>query len=137
MLYIQEQFQRDLTFALKNQLNKDLSEKQKELNYKELELIRYIISQFNRVSKFVTNEQAIDILKKIRKGSIEINNTFEVEFIDKYLPKSLSEEELSTLISNYITEGSNNIGSIMGKLKQSGLTYDGKLASKVALTLLK
>lgn len=137
MLYIQEQFQRDLTFALKNQLNKDLSEEQKELNHKELELIRYIISKFNRVSKFVTDEQAIDILKKIRKGSIEINNTFEVEFIDKYLPKSLSEEELSTLISNYITEGSNNIGSIMGKLKQSGLTYDGKLASKVALTLLK
>jgi len=56
----------------------------------------------------------------------------EIEIYNSYLPKLMSENDLSKLISDMIDSLPNpNIGMIMGQLKKSGYAYDGKLASKL------
>lgn len=55
----------------------------------------------------------------------------EVKILEQYLPKQLTETELSDIVNHYVDNAPDcNIGQVMGYLKQQypGL-YDGKVAS--------
>lgn len=70
------------------------------------------------------------------RPSTEVMN--EIHIYDAYLPKLMSEVELSVLIGNIIKVLEKpNIGFIMKALKESKSQYDGKMASKIANNLLK
>lgn len=103
--------------------------------------------------KDITDEDVISILKKMKKSSKETKGQAEtyfrssivdeckteLEILDKFLPKQLTEEVLQNIIKDFIFKNSNvNIGSIMKYLKEnySG-QYDGKIASMIAKDLLK
>lgn len=103
----------------------------------------------NRLS---TNAEVIAVGKKFIKN---INTTldvcdkkevidslkYEAELIESYLPKQLSEQELTNVITNTIANNGystmKDMGKVMAKLKDeySG-TYDGKLASTLCRKLL-
>ena len=48
----------------------------------------------------------------------------------------LSEDETRTIVQGLVDSGANNIGAIMGQLKQYGNTIDKGLASKIARELI-
>jgi len=98
----------------------------------------------NNGNRPTTEEEALKVIEKFKKNAqqtleLSHNNDLqsEIELYSSYLPELLSEEELRKMITNYIENGANNIGSIMKELKQCGFQYDGKLASTIVKEMLK
>ena len=84
------------------------------------------------VKKFVKN---IDDTLKIKE---DVALLIEKSILLTYLPKNLSEKELTDIIQNAIDDGKANIGALMGHLKTNYANqYDGKLASQLVNKLLK
>ena len=72
--------------------------------------------------------------------SIDVQNKMrmEVEILERYLPKQLTESELEAIIGSYINyHGCSSIGDVMKMLKSEyDKQYDGKTASKITKQLL-
>ena len=75
---------------------------------------------------------------KSAEGTNSLSET-ELEILNIYLPKQLTNEDLTKIVADYISENENdNMGQIMGFLKGSyNGQYDGRLASNVVKELLK
>ena len=96
----------------------------------------------------VTDAQVVEIIQKeIKKRRDSImhaekadrtdiidENTAEIAILQPYLGEQLSEEELKELITDLISNGSNNIGAIMGALNKD---HKGKFEGKIASGLIK
>lgn len=83
----------------------------------------------------------IKMIKKTVEANTEYNmNPFETQVLSQYLPKTLSELELTTIIHTQITHNNYTIkdmGKIMQFLKENYPSqYDGKLASTLVKTAL-
>lgn len=98
----------------------------------ELDRDKYIVDPKNP-----TDAEVLKIIKRTIDTNTENNiNEFETQVLSQYLPKTLSELELNTIIQNQIT--TNNYASMkdMGKIMKF-LTetypsqYDGKLAGEL------
>lgn len=96
---------------------------------------------FNDGKRESTDEEVVKVIKKFIKGideNISVARTDDAkhEFLkekavlEKYLPKQLTEEQLTNIIGNYIRELGPNKSAIMKNLKEtlSG-QYDGKMAA--------
>lgn len=98
-------------------------------------ILRVLIGELNRVGKILTDEQVISIVKKMIENAKLLGNEKEIEILTTYLPKQLSDEQLSGLISAMIFSNNYTIkdmGKIMSQLKTSyGGQYDGKKASEL------
>jgi len=97
----------------------------------------------------LANEKTIAILNKYKKNATENLNLVkedkektadfekELNLILNYLPKQLSNDELKEIITKVVVEGNNNIGAIMGHLKQNyNGQYNPKSASAIAKEIL-
>jgi uncharacterized protein len=85
------------------------------------------------IQKFVKGlKENIKLGKKINSSQIEQYEK-ELEILQEYLPKQLTEEELNVIVKNFYEAGKRNTGLIMKELKEnySG-KYDGKKASTIA-----
>jgi hypothetical protein len=85
--------------------------------------------------KVWTDAQCISAIKKTMDGNELCGNYIENELLSIYLPKMMSNEELSTLIENHIKEknfsGMKDMSKVMDFLKQFAGKYDGKDASDI------
>ena len=118
---------------IKTDANKALIEKDKE----KLSFLRVIIGEFDRVDKIVSDEKASSILKRMYENAKQLNNSSEIQILDEYLPKEVSDSDLEKLIKQIIIENyCQSIGDVMKVLKNSGLNYDGKKASAIIKSLL-
>ena len=89
------------------------------------------------IEKYVKQrEEGLQIARKANREDLAEQERFEIELLKEYLPTKLSQNETRTIIETIISEGANNIGMIMGKLKQYGNTIDMKIASGIARELL-
>ena len=134
---------------LKEKLLEDLKSAMKEKNINKknaVQMVRTAILQIEKDKGIeVTDEQIIDIIAKEvkkRKDSLadfekanrqdlidQINE--EIEVLEGYLPKQLTDEELEEIVSKIVTEvGATNIkdmGKVMKEAKaQIGARADGK-----------
>ena len=134
---------------LKEKLLEDLKSAMKEKNTNKknaVQMVRTAILQIEKDKGIeVTDEQIIDIIAKEvkkRKDSLadfekanrqdlidQINE--EIELLEGYLPKQLTDEELEEIVSKIVTEvGATNIkdmGKVMKEAKaQIGARADGK-----------
>jgi len=99
----------------------------------------------NDGNRKTTDKEVVKVIQKFKKGAEEVQKAKpsdevlnEIKIYDAYLPKLMTEEELTKLISVMIDALPNpNIGMIMGELKKSGRDYDGKIASTIIRDLLK
>lgn len=147
--------------GLKQQIDTDIKNAMLAKNKEELEALRSIKSMIllAETEKGVVSEISTDTENKLlmkaakqRKESADIfqqqNRTdlagrelFQLEVINRYLPKQLSAEELSDGLKNLITEvgakGPQDIGKVMGAAtkKFAGMA-DGKVISDVVKKLL-
>jgi len=103
----------------------------------------------NNGNRETTDEEAIKVIQKFVKGVNETKkltkdkekleeSDLELRIYEAYLPKMMSEDELTTIIKYIVSHDSNsNIGKIMGFLsKQYKGKYDGAMASKIAKLLI-
>jgi len=136
-----------------SQVKKDNLKARKEKNRELSKILTTLVSEIEIIGKNngnrETNEvETIRVIEKFKKNA-EQTCTFisksnasskelepyieEISIYESYLPKQMSQEELSSIIKDIVSNDSNtNIGKIMGILKNkyNGM-YDGKMASKI------
>lgn len=123
---------------LKEQINADFLEafKAKEMEKKNfLGLLKGEIQNEEGRGTVTTDETVMTILRKMEKSLKQTNTTEslgELEYLEPYLPKLMSEDKIRTIILEYKSEGSNNVGQIMARFNREykGLA-DMKLVSNI------
>lgn len=119
--------------SIKNDLSKAIKDRSSEK-----EFIKVVLAEFSRKGKDLSDEASLKILKEIRKNSEIMNNSDEMAYLDKYLPKLMSEDEIKEIIAVSRFNGVSTLPEIM---KIFNTIYKGKadnsLVSKFAKELLK
>ena len=119
-------------------------------------LISKLKDQQIKLRKDISDEESIKIIKtlvKQRKESAEIyskagreelaeKENFEISILDNYLPKSMSEEDILSLIKKIVNETNakdlSDIGKVMPLVMQRGKgKVDGKIANRILSSLLE
>lgn len=139
---------------MKKKLLEDLKEAMKEKNEikkNAIQMVRAGILQIEKDKEIeLTDEQIIELISKEvkkRKDSIadyekggredlvnQINE--EISYLEKYLPKQLTEEEITVIVKQIIAElgatTMKDMGKVMKAAKEKmGVTADGKTINKV------
>jgi len=122
--------------------------KLRKLHNKDSIILGTLISEIQAFGKTngnreTTEEETLRIIKKFRKnaedtlklsGKSELKH--EIDIYNSYLPKEMSEADLTEAIRK-IFKNNNNMGAMMKELKANYSNYDGKLASKICMKFLK
>ena len=87
-------------------------------------------------------KEAADIYEKNNRSELMKNEMDELKILNFYLPKMMSEQELSTLIKEVISDTSATSMSDMGKVMpeimiRSAGKADGKMAQQIVSDLLQ
>lgn len=147
--------------SLRQQIDNDIKTAMLAKNKEELTALRSVKSLIllAETEKGSSGEISLDVENKLlmkaakqRKESAEIfqkegredlakKELFELEVISRYLPKQLSEEEVSTQLKKVIEQvgakGPQDMGKVMGVAsKQLAGKADGKLISEIVKKLL-
>jgi uncharacterized protein YqeY len=123
---------------LKEQINADFLEafKAKDMEKKNfLGLLKGEIQNEEGRGTVTTNETVMGILRKMEKALKQTNteqSLVELEYMEPYLPKLMSEDKIRTIILEYKSEGFNNVGQIMGRFNREYKNLaDMKLVSDI------
>ena len=89
----------------------------------------------------LSDSDIINIVKKLAQGVKDTNGSVtELTVLESFLPKQLSEAELTSLVSDFVQANSvslKDMGHIMSYFKSNyGGQYDGKLLSEIVKRLL-
>ena len=109
-------------------------EKREDLSQNdEVKIIKNLVKQ---------RKEAADIYEKNNRSELMKNEMDELKILSFYLPKMMSEHELSTLIKEVISDTSATSMSDMGKvmpeiMKRSAGKADGKMAQQIVSDLLQ
>lgn len=97
-------------------------------------------TEVTKESKNPSDAYIISKIKSMIKSAAATNSFNEIELgiLEEYLPKQLTEDEISNIIKEFLTDNSGaNMGQIMTYLKNNyGGQYDGKTASTLAKSLV-
>ncbi len=147
--------------SLKQQIDADIKKAMLAKNKEELEALRSIKSLIllaeteKGVASDITSDAEMKLLTraaKQRKESADIfqqqnrsdlaeRELFQLEIINRYLPKQLSEDEVAAIVKSIITEvgakGPQDMGKVMGvATKKLAGQADGKVISELVKKLL-
>jgi uncharacterized protein YqeY len=147
--------------ALFDQINEDIKAAMKARDKVRLETLRNIKKVFLEVKTApgsdgeLSDEAALKIIQKLAKQGKETAQTYidnnrqdladeelaQVKVLDEYLPKQLSEEEITTIVKDIISStgatSMKEMGKVMGIAnKQLAGQADGKIISGVVKKLL-
>lgn len=137
--------------SLIEKLKKDKIEAMKGRDSFRNNLLSVVIAGANSMAKdskndSATDEQVISVIKKIKKGSVEIyelnkneDSKNEIEILDSYLPSQLSDDDLRNIVFNFVEkipsdDRSKSMGKVMKYLKED---FDGQYDGKVAGSIVK
>ncbi|HZY79263.1 MAG TPA: GatB/YqeY domain-containing protein [Cyclobacteriaceae bacterium] len=147
--------------SLKQQIDSDIKQAMLAKNKEELEALRGIKSQILLAEtdkgasgdisqdvemKLLTKaakqrKEAADIFQKEGRDDLAKRELFQLEIINRYLPKQLTEaeitEELKKIIATVGAKGPQDMGKVMGTAtKQLAGKADGKMVSDIVKKLL-
>ena len=126
--------------TLKEQINKDFMEafKNKETEKKNfLGVIKGEIQTSEGRGVESTDENVLGILKKVEKSLKQTNTekaNVELGYLEPYLPKMMSKEDVKKVVHTLIKGGASNIGMVMGQFNKN---YKGKADNKVVSEVAK
>jgi len=147
--------------TLKEKLKEDLKVSIKSSDISKKELVKVILSEISLEEKrgaagFSLNDEGVTaVIKKMKKNAETIKEECkkvgkeidpsvlkEIEILDSYLPKQLSEDQIKMLVADIMEElGTNSIkdmGKIMSKFNsQFAGQADGKIVSQIVKERLK
>ncbi|MCO4792070.1 MAG: GatB/YqeY domain-containing protein [Bacteriovoracaceae bacterium] len=134
-----------------DQINDDIKSAMKSKDKEKLQALRYIKSMLteNKVAKKPIPE--IEVVIKYHKKLNDSLSMYpdghemkeqaskEIKILETYLPKQMTEEEVSTIIDQIISTLENpNMGGVMKELSpQIKGKFDGKKASQLVIAKLK
>lgn len=140
------------------QMKKDNLNARKEKDTTTSNLLSVLIAEIEKGAKDdgnreVNNKDILAALKKFSKGAKESITALEkagrdtsevkqeIEILERYLPKQMSETELrkaiATIVEGLTEKSPKMMGKIMGELKAKHEgSYDGKMAGQIAKELL-
>lgn len=133
---------------LQKQISADLVTAMKTKDTTTLNVLRVLKGEIQRAEQSSSGKIELsdaDIIKLVKKSIDGINETngdqSEIAVLEKYMPKQMSESEISSLVSPLILANGYNspkdMGKIMGYFNQNHAgQYDGKLLSEVVKNLL-
>lgn len=115
-----------------------------ELKKNEKDFLGVLKTEVTKENKIPEDGYVIDKIKSMIKNASETNslNDNELTILNRYLPKQMTEDDLSNIVVDFIVDsGLDNIkdmGKVMTHLKDnySG-QYDGKLASTIVKVSLE
>jgi len=128
-----------------NKLKAERISAMKEKNTIKKNILSTLIGEIERENKSgngdLSETKIMKIIKKMVDNNITTGDFEENKYIDIYLPKMLSDEDLETIISKIISdnnlEGMKAMGVIMKNLNQNYAgQFDGKNASIISKKLL-
>ena len=147
--------------SLKQQIDNDIKKAMLAKNKEELEALRSIKSLIllaetdkgaaAEISSDVENKllmkaakqrkESADIFKEQNRSDLADKELFQLEVINKYLPKQLSEEEIENVVKSIIQQvnakGPQDMGKVMGTASKSlAGQADGKVISEIVKRLL-
>lgn len=130
--------------SLQDKIKGDLKQSMINKDIEKRDLLRVVMGEFTRVdsvSKDLTDDQVISVIRKMIKNAEMMGNESEISILSTYLPQLLGEKQLETLIAGIISINKytdiKDMGKVMGELKQKyGSTYDGKMASVIVRKML-
>ena len=131
-----------MTLSLK--VSEDLKTAMKEKNAVKLSVLRVLKSEIQRSEQTsngkveLTDGDIVKIVKKLVEGIKETTkNQDELDILEIYLPKQLTEEYLRATCENLKQTGYGNVGEFMKyfKTNHDGL-YDGKTLSTIVKEVL-
>jgi len=121
--------------TLQEKINDDLRKAIISKNEPVKLLLRVVIGDFSRVAKVLTDDQVLKIVKKMSEEAAECNNSEEITILAKYIPESISELTVKTIVQDIVDSNDytqKDIGKIMPACKERlGKDFDGKMVSKV------
>ena len=134
-----------------DQINADIKNAMKAKEKVKLQTLRYIKSMLteNATSKKPIAEMEVVIKhhKKLKEAiamypdghEMKIQAENEIKIVEEYLPKQMTEEEVTDLIEKIIADlDSPNMGGVMKELSpQIKGKFDGKKASQLVIAKLK
>lgn len=108
--------------------------KNKEMEKKDF--LGVVKTEVTKESKSPEDAYVVAKIKSMIKNAEATNslNEVELDILNDYLPKQLTESELERIVNNFVSENEGiNMGTIMGYLKNNyDGQYDGKMASSIA-----
>lgn len=147
--------------ALKTQIDQDIKKAMLAKNKEELEALRAIKSMIllaetekggsGEISAEVENKllmkaakqrkESAEIFQKEGRSDLAQRENFQLEIINRYLPKQLTEaevtEELKKIIAEVGAKGPQDMGKVMGvATKQLAGKADGKMISEIVKKIL-
>ena len=90
--------------TLKEQIQKDRVSAMKEGNKEKRLVLSTLVGELDRIDKNPTDAQVMKKVKSLIDSNIECGNESENVFLEGYLPQMLSDNELETIITNYINQ---------------------------------
>lgn len=143
---------------MKNRLNEDLKSAMKSRDMFRLEVLRLVKKYIQELETSVghsgeaTDVEILKIINKLVKqgkdaaeqyksagrDDLYTEESYQVSVLEEYLPKQLSEDEISVEIDKVMTEtGSTNMGVLMKELNSRLVgRADGKTISRILKTKL-
>ena len=103
-------------------------------------LLCTVVGELDRQGKYPSDEIVLRTIKKMSESCKECGNFKDSQILEKYLPKLMNEEELTTKIKEIVCNENltkNDLGKVMKILKdQYANLYDGRMASQIASNIL-
>lgn len=135
---LQETIKNDLVVAIKSK------------NVETTSLLRVVLGEFSTVAsripnnseKVLSDDLALKEIRRMYENAKIMQNQFEIDTLDKYLPKMLSNDDIKYIVSKIISEnnfsGVQNMGKVMMEIKKhpNSTMIDNKIASNIVKELL-
>lgn len=139
---------------IKERINKDFIQAFKEKNMGKKNFLGLLKASIETQEKKLiesTDENVLKVLKIIEKNLKEtidnknkinvspFSDETELKYVQEYLPKPMTEDDIRTIITNYIQSGDNkNSGFLIGKFNKEnkGKNFDNNLVSSVIKELI-
>jgi uncharacterized protein len=83
--------------SIQTQILNDIQQARKQKDADRVTDLSFVLGEFNRIAKQVTDEMAFTILRKIRKNEESLGGSADqnlLDLIDTYLPQPATEEEI-------------------------------------------
>ena len=122
-----------LRVALSKLKDKKIEKREDLSDVEALKIIQNLVKQ---------RKEAADIYKENGRNDLMENENAELEILNAYLPKMMSEDDLRVLVKKVVEEtgasGLSDIGKVMPEvMKQSAGKADGKMAQSIVRELLQ
>jgi len=122
-----------LRVALSKLKDKKIEKREDLSDVEALKIIQNLVKQ---------RKEAADIYKENGRNDLMENENAELEILNAYLPKMMSEDDLRVLVTKVVEDtgasGLSDIGKVMPEvMKQSAGKADGKMAQSIVRELLQ